>query len=302
MCGSDVIGVIEDNHLETIGGVRTEVDCRYLCTQTLNCSFYTYFLEEDPNPRVCLLLSRLIFPLQPCATCVTGQVEDCYDDTPGDCSLELNGQRSKHLMFTELGVDINVNVTSPSGCQLRVLAVGGGGMGGGCGAGSGHIQYQTMILDPITIISITVGAQSQSSVVRVNSQTVEARPGGYDRSCDGYSGGGAANFQWGGAYYTGGTNGGDGWGSQDDNPGHGTGEDISEYKMDNYILTPGAGGEGWVDSIGGVKISYGGGGGGILVNGDGPQRNEHQGEGYGGGGMGKNDQQGQQGIVLLEIF
>ena len=56
-----------------------------------------------------------------------------------------------------------------------------------------------------------------------------------------------------------------------------TGEDVREYTIENFVLTPGAGG----------YREAGGGGGGVLVNGGGPPRDhEGQGEGYGGGKKG----------------
>ena len=100
---------------------------------------------------------------------------------------------------------------------------------------------------------------------------------------NGYSGGG------GGGQYNGGSNGGDGEGGQDGQGGpggHGSGKDITSFQLEHFVLSPGAG---WkYTSSGG-----GGGGGGVLVNGEGPERRDPQGEGYGGGGL--------SGIVLLEI-
>ena len=101
----------------------------------------------------------------------------------------------------------------------------------------------------------------------------------YGLGGNGYSGGG-------GGHYNGGTNGRDGEGGQDGPGGHGSGKDVTSFQMEHFVLSPGAGGK--YTSSGG-----GGGGGGVLVNGEGPERRDPQGEGYGGGGV--------SGIVLLEI-
>lgn len=113
--------------------------------------------------------------------------------------------------------------------------------------------------------------------------------------------------------YNGGTNGGNGEGPStpinDDiqafgAPGHGTGENLSDYYMEHFSLSPGRGGEMKV-YYGGLSI-YGGGGGGVLVNGEGPTRPgclQTAGEGYGGGGGGgENDcTHGLPGVVLIEV-
>ena len=146
-------------------------------------------------------------------------------------------------MFTEPGLNINVTARPflSSGCQLRVLAIGGGGEGYGDGGGSGYIQFHSEMLNPETLISLTVGDKSQSSNVTVNGQTVMAAPGndvvyGYGGS-DGYSGGGGYGTEG----CEGGTDGSDGEDGYYGDGGHGNGEDVTAYKMDNFVLTPGAG-------------------------------------------------------------
>ena len=202
-------------------------------------------------------------------------------------------------MFTKPGLEINV--TAPpsvsSECQLRVLAIGGGGEGNSGGGGSGYIQFHSETFTADTFISLTVGDPSQSSSFTVNGQAVTAAPG-YDyvsnsyQGADGYSGGGGS----GSPGCDGGTDGHDGencaYGG-----GRGSGDDVTTYKMDNFVLTPGAGGK--YNSSG--RFYYGGGGGGVLVNGEGPQRvSDHQGEGYGGGG-GRHYGYGLPGVILMEV-
>ena len=78
VCGTNVVGVIDGNLLASYVDVENEAECRNHCRATSNCSYYTYFLEEDPNSQLCIALSHLIEPLQPCDTCLTGPLE-CED-------------------------------------------------------------------------------------------------------------------------------------------------------------------------------------------------------------------------------
>ena len=171
-------------------------------------------------------------------------------------------------MFTMPGLDINV--TAPpflfSECQLRVLAIGGGSEADSGGGGSGNIQCfsETLITD----------------------------------TTDGYSGGGGYGNNSG---CDGGSDGSDGEDCSYGEGGHGTGDDVTAYKMENFVLTPGAGGNyyytGW----------YYGGGGGVLVNGEGQQQDSlNQVEGYGGGGgyrrvSGVTHGYGLPGVILMEV-
>ena len=86
--------------------------------------------------------------------------------------------------------------------------------------------------------------------------------------------------------------------------GNGTGENLSDYYMEHFSLTPGRGGEEY--EVAPYQI-VGGGGGGVLVNGEGPTRpcaqtRPHwpggEGEGYGGGAT---DCTGLPGVILIEV-
>ena len=86
------------------------------------------------------------------------------------------------------------------------------------------------------------------------------------------------------------------------NAGGGTGDDVTRYKFDYYVVTPGAGGEHY--NISGWYC--GGGGGGVMVNGHGPEAGKHQGQGYGGGGYrhsrgGSDMNHGNPGVIIMEI-
>ena len=220
-----------------------------------------------------------------------------------NCILRYEGGEHRALKFTEPDVDVTVTLvqTSSSGCRLRVFAVGGGGWGWG-GGGSGYIQYhETETLTMDTEITLRVGDGVESSVININGGIIKAAAGlnggdgaGNGVGGDGYSGGGG----WSIFGADGGSNGGDGeegaFGG-----GRGTGEDIKSFRMEHFVLSPGAGGKGAL-----VKE---GGGGGVLVNGEEPMRwkngdgewNEYRtwvGRGYGGGGNPPRP-----GVILLEI-
>ena len=212
-------------------------------------------------------------------------------------------------MFTKPGLDINVTGLSSasSKCQLRVLAIGGGGIGAYGGGGSGYIQFYSETLTADTFISLRMGDPYQSSSVTINGHSVTAAPG-HDSNvggvgADGYSGGGGYGYDSG---CDGGTDGGDGEDCYYGLGGLGNGDDVTAYKMDNFVLMPGAGGKYYYNfTISNYR--YGGGGGGVLVNGDGPQRySDIQGEGYGGGGgphkvSGVWHYDGLPGVILMEV-
>ena len=85
--------------------------------------------------------------------------------------------------------------------------------------------------------------------------------------------------------------------------GHGTGEDISSYKLTGWTLSPGTGGTYYMNGAGYIE----GAGGGVLINGEGPAADKHTGEGYGGGASGispggvASNREAVQGAILLEV-
>ena len=244
---------------------------------------------------ICFLLTELQQPMETYSS-------NTASSGPGDCSrictLEMDGQSHQSLKLTSTGDDVrmSVPVLGSEPCTIRVLAVGGGGRGDGGGGGSGYIQYQNITLPPgINILDVTVGYERQPSIVIVNdNMTISAECGedanGQDGG-DGYSGGGDY-----GQYY-GGSDGSQGQGDQG-GYGSGTGEDIGEFMMSSWTLSPGAGGKFYEEIFG--DNHYGGGGGGVTVYGEGPYASEYQGQGYGGGGSGYSYTNGLQGVVLLE--
>ena len=217
-----------------------------------------------------------------------------------DCQLVVGGVSHCSTMFTNPGVEVNVEVTGDCEMnQLRMFLVGGGGQGIWAGGGSGYLRYLTMDLSGEKNIRLTVGDHQEASSVIVNNLSIVAEPGDdYDSFAggDGYSGGSGRCES--AVPCRGGSDGGDG----DDGrefAGHGTGENVTNYKLDNWLLSPGAGGDG-----GSCALLLGAGGGGVLVSGSGPRHDVQDGEGYGGGGAycSGHDANGQQGVILMEIL
>ena len=72
-CGTNYSGRISENLLDTISDVGQEVDCKFLCQASIECTFYNYFLATDGNsPLLCFLLSGVEEPIEICENCVTG--------------------------------------------------------------------------------------------------------------------------------------------------------------------------------------------------------------------------------------
>jgi len=222
-CGANSVGHMDENIIDTIDNMKSELDCKHSCSGTANCTFYTYYLEEDPlYHQLCVLLTDLVPPIEPSDSASTGPA-DCY--STAECFF--NGDSPKSVMVTEDQVDVTVNVFGS--CELTILAVGGGGQGNFQGGGSGYLQYQKISLSSgITSLHATAGARAQPSSVTFNGRSIVANPGqrggGNNSGGAGYSGGGQYDYGNGGG--SGGSYGSDGGGSQG---GSGTHEDISEY-------------------------------------------------------------------------
>merc|ERR1711973_780124 len=238
----------------------------------------------------------------------TGYNQPCRIVLPG-------GEVTTHHKFEASDGTVHITIQGQTGCQLRTLLVGGGGAGGGYGGGgSGYFIIHQFQVNPSYKIFVTAGGHGSSRMISVNGITIIAHPGlddhcdnGFCYGGDGYSGGGGYCWEEDGVIcdtgnYTGGTNGSNGGGpsTPDDHHwahGHGTGEDISGYRMDEFKLSPGQGGMAYV--FGGYV--FGGGGGGILVDGVGPTTDGYAGHGYGaGGGGGDAITGGLSGVVLIE--
>ena len=302
-CGSNIVGDLDENVVDLITNVESELACKQLCLNTFSCSFYTFYFPTDTLvANYCFLQTEFVGPAQPCTTCVTAPI-DC---AVTQCSLTIDGEEVTSLMLTSVDQTKEISVKRHSGwqCELTFLVVGGGGRDGGNnfgGAGSGYLEYHSVQLTEDTVLTAQVGDQGQASSVSISGgDTVTAQPGQDgqgDDGGDGYSGGGANGSSGHGG--DGGTDGGNGEnGTSGHHGGSGTGEDISVYSFTTWTLAPGDGGVQYANGCGG-------GGGGILVDGEGPQSSEYRGQGYGGGAAGGtgdvSDEAGLQGVILIEI-
>lgn len=297
---------MDENILDVIFGVKSEIECKNLCTEMDKCSWYTFFYHNSSvSHDTCTLLTQLAPLLQTSNEAISG---------PSDCSIEpctllMNGgaEGSTALMLTDTSTDVRIDVIvqDQGSCELTIFSVGAGGNAYNGGAGSGYLQYQSLTLQPgLAIINATVGEHyypsedtsskvfihQSGSLVNITAEGGQAGKGDSTFGGDGFSGGG-------GGFCTsdGGSDGSDG-GAECNNAGYGTGEDISNYILTSWTLTPGAGGDYYSPS----QYLGGGGGGGVMVNGLGPEATHYHGRGYGGGGGGFS-KYGLQGVILLEV-
>ena len=294
---SPFTGKIDNNVIDLIPDVASDLDCRTSCLGHQGCNFFTFFTDRGQ----CFLLSELLEPIVPCENCVTGP-DSCKDEDR--CLILYNGSLTQNLMITETTTTISATLLADDHCAARFFLVGGGGSGSYGGAGSGYLTYSVIPLTETTTVQINVGDQGAASTVSINGVNLEAAAGESDtydgtinHGGDGFSGGGG----WGS--YNGGSDGGDGAGDGDTHlGGQGTGEKLSSFAMDSFLLTPGVGGRYYT----GIYMA-GGGGGGVLVNGAGPAEWDNtQGQGYGGGGCAFDSQGntvyiGLRGVILLEM-
>ena len=325
-CSSNVFGDLDENVYDLLTNIESHSDCKQSCLNVSACTFYTFFFPNDTlYENYCLLQTEFVGPAQPCSSCVSGPA-DCDNTTitttttpatttATPCSLSMNGEEYQSLMLTNVSethgndtlyITYEISVGGGSGsCNVTFLLVGGGGRqscGDRCffgGGGSGYLEYNSIQVSPGTNITARVGDQRQASNLTIGNITFTAQPGqdshpSWDGEDDdggnGYSGGGGSGAD-------GGMNGGDGGDGVRGDGGRGTGEDIRLYTFATWTLSPGAGGK-HGDSI----YYWGGGGGGVLVDRQGPDAEESQGQGYGGGGAWAHGAfDGLQGVILIEI-
>ena len=274
---AQMAGTIGENALEAIEDVHSAAACKEKCSSNSKCLWFTYFFENDILfPNICFLQTEIVAPLRMCDHCLSGPLyEDCF------IMSMSNGEKNQSLMLTDTSQDHKFVAFGSESCQLRALVVGAGGGSNGWttgGSGSGYIKNIQVSMPSFNEeIQVSIGGSVEESAIKINNhETFRAEPGRSTPNLnggDGYSGGGSYDS-------AGGSDGSDGEGNYG---GHGTGEDITNYKFFAFEITPGQGGN-----------ADGGGGGGVLVNGQGPDGGS-KGQGYGGGG-------GHSGVVLIEVF
>ena len=317
-CGYTFTGVLAGNTVGVIPGMDSDASCQLECSKTPDCNYFTYFSSGDQAlPKFCFLLTRLLGPLLPCDSCTTGPVQ-CADML--DCALVIDGEFITSHVITELNYIVDMfEIVSERNtkCNVRSLLVGDGGIaqdveknGGG---GSGYVKYINISLPvgAVTPVSSRLWANATLTIEGVTTVAEFGRRGSrgdkpYPRNYsggDGFCGGGETKIDGSicDGYFSGGSNGGDGQGAG--LQGHGTGEDVTKYLFDNWVISPGVAG----------RSAYcggsGGGGGGVLVNGYSPPRDSNTvGEGYGGGGSGGSEDEAYRdismpldGIILIEV-
>ena len=225
-CGSNVVGNLDENILDVLTHIESELACKQSCLDVPECSVYTFFYQNETNfSNYCFLQTEFVGPEEPCPDCITAPV-DC---SAAKCSLTLDGEESTSLLLNKTDQTHDVTITGWGLCHLSFLLVGGGGNEGGGGAGSGYLDHRSLQVSAGTVLTAQVGNKGQSSNLTFSSgDTYTANPGqaGDDDGSDGgdgYSGGGGSGFgQFSG---NGGTNGGDGSSSEHyGKGGHGTGE------------------------------------------------------------------------------
>jgi len=303
-CDNNYVGVLNNNVIKTTS-LKSETLCFELCRSNASCHFYTYFKESNSVfSELCFLLHNQSGPYQYAEDAVTGPT-NCQSNTSSVCSIIVDGEIHQSYLFNDSSADYNVQLLGDDKCEMRILAIGGGGVGdtyGGLGGGSGYLAAEKRSMAGVVNMKVKVGASegysSSSSTVELNGEVIVTAKGGGDGSFgyagDGYSGGGGSFDESNGARH-GGSDGEDGEG---DSRGDGTGQELTSFKFDNFVLTPGVGG----------FFNHGGGGGGVVINGGSPPRmHVGVGEGYGAGGEGQTDYNspltanGISGAVIIEV-
>jgi len=292
--------VNNENFVELIEEVKTELDCKHACRDSPECKVYTYYSASDlANPQLCILLRQMNHPAQQCTECHTGSSK---------CSIAYGECKVSALVNTESGEEQKMYtrssmarlVTGEQYCftKANVLGVGGGGSDSYAGGGSGHVSVQEVELPAQVEVSIKVGDKGESTGVEVGGVSVlhagAGNGGGYGGG-SGYSGGGATGAD-------GGSDGGDGHSHHTSNGdtepgGKGSGFDVRSVSMTDFTLSPGFAGDGCYGNF----CAYGGGGGGVLVNGESP-RSGLTGGATGFGAGGNRDYYGLPGCVIIETL
>ena len=175
-CNKKLDGIVKDNLVDLLPDTIDEGVCLSRCFENRECKSYTYYSSTDPKtPNLCLLLSEIQGPVQPCKHCSTG-TPHCRTNTdlctfnvelvPEEC-----GEQMSFHMFTTPGTSyINLQTAVLGDCELHMVAVGGGGpkkervytrgryeiVGGGCGSVGSKVLPITN-----TTYKLTVGAGQQ---------------------------------------------------------------------------------------------------------------------------------------------
>ena len=84
---------VEENLLDTVGGVLSIEDCRLLCYDNADCGFITYFgVDSFPLRGICQLFLSCD-TVQPCSNCVS-ETRECYRT----CGTNYSGAIDQNLL------------------------------------------------------------------------------------------------------------------------------------------------------------------------------------------------------------
>jgi len=167
-CGDTIEGQVGENLLSVETTVSSPTECKFLCAESQNCSYFTYYDENhDGFPSTCFLLAFLSSPLKRCDDCVTSPV-DCLGESLCAFLTENNELIPGSQIFTNSSQVYTFDTIRLGKCSsnLKLLAIGGGGdvgcfSGGICGecsgGGSGYVHYTTVDVETSVRITVTVG-------------------------------------------------------------------------------------------------------------------------------------------------
>jgi len=96
--------MLEDNLLDTVGGVLSIEDCRLLCYDNDDCGFITYFgMDSFPLRGICQLFLSCD-TVHPCSNCVS-ETRECYRT----CGTNYSGAIGENLLDAIPNVGLEVD-------------------------------------------------------------------------------------------------------------------------------------------------------------------------------------------------
>ena len=97
-CGSNFVGHMDENIIDMIDNIKSELDCKRLCSETEQCFFYTYYFQDDNlYHQLCILLTEFLYPAELSDSTTTGP-SDCSNGGFNWCFFDVNGKQSESLM------------------------------------------------------------------------------------------------------------------------------------------------------------------------------------------------------------
>ena len=139
-CGSNLVGLIDDNFITATPSIESELECKRYCVTHGGCSWYTYFWRNDTlNHGYCFLLTELLQPTELSNTASSGP-RKCSDNSPSSTTsistTTATTTPTSSCFLQRFGRGETGNVRTGNGYQLwgteetyniSVLGVGGWG-------------------------------------------------------------------------------------------------------------------------------------------------------------------------------